>query len=487
MFNLQYRLATNQGFRRLRLAYFQGRMRRYIQTAVVLIASSAILVFCFNYRLPVPPVAEHASSAHPSTFDILAKARLAELQARYSAEEVLDTTGLKTGNFSWDEYVKEIRGVYQEYFLPPPSIILQYNGRPDTQGPMNTLGKPATISRVGAKLDESFDLLSYGRNASAREVFHMKVPDSIPHIIYTTSKDTFFPQQFDTWQHLNSKAGWHVRSYNDDAIWEWMEEVFGMGNKKTQGRSKKVEIEGDDQEATGDKAEEAPSGQGSSPLVLDVYQQIDNGVLRADVFRYLALLMEGGVYTDTDTACIRPIIRWPGIRENHWDLKDITDPLLMSLPHMADLLAQTENNTVKYEVQPGEKEPVQVKVTPAEAIRNRLTELKLDAWDPPKLVIGVEWDNWGPSATAHWTEKAYARGMQIVQSTIMAQPGHPVFVDVLGRIFKDLHNGRGAYADEIVDELGRRKHLSRERLMDIVSLPDAWAGSALDFTGPGVL
>jgi hypothetical protein len=104
-------------------------------------------------------------------------------------------------------------------------------------------------------------------------------------------------------------------------------------------------------------------------------------------------------------------------------LKDITDPLLTSLPHMADLLAQAENNTVRYEFRPGEEEPVEVRVTPSEAILNRLAELKLDGWEPPKLVIGVEFDSWGPSASVHWTERTYARGMQIVQVSLIMPVG----------------------------------------------------------------
>lgn len=33
-----------------------------------------------------------------------------------------------------------------------------------------------------------------------------------------------------------------------------------------------------------------------------------------------------------------------------------------------------------------------------------------------------------------WREKSLARGLQIVQWTIAAQPGHPVFLDVLDRV-----------------------------------------------------
>ncbi|KAJ9103729.1 hypothetical protein QFC21_002189 [Naganishia friedmannii] len=215
-------------------------------------------------------------------------------------------------------------------------------------------------------------------------------------------------------------------------------------------------------------------GNGSSTSFAEMVEKPKETLLKQepvrDVFRYLALLMEGGIYTDTDTACIRPIIRWPGIRESHWDLKDITDSLLTSLPHMEDLLMQAEQEGDKYTVLPGGAKPMEVKVTPSEAICDRMAKLKLDAWDPPRLVVGVEFDDWGPSAKEHWSKGSLARGMQIVQ------PGHPVFVDVLGRIMKDIQNGRGTYADDLVDESGKKKVLSAERLMDI-----------LDFTGPGVL
>lgn len=291
MFNLRYRFATSQRYRRLRSALLKGRMRKYIKTVIALLVSSTILVFCFHYRLSVPvAIPQSAFKAQPSTFDTLAKARLTELQARYTAEEVFETTGLKTGNFSWKEYVKEIRGVYEEYFVPPVSNTPEQSAHPDVQRLMNTLDPTTTISRVSGLLDNYFDLLSYGRNASARKVFHSKVPDSIPHVIYTTSKDKFFPPQFNTWEKLNSKAGWQVKSYNDNDIWQWMTEVFGNGKKqksKVKGQEKDQKGKGntdedeDVKEALEEKIDETSEEIGTPP-VLDVYQQIDNGVLRGE-------------------------------------------------------------------------------------------------------------------------------------------------------------------------------------------------------------
>ncbi|KZT51458.1 glycosyltransferase family 32 protein, partial [Calocera cornea HHB12733] len=41
-----------------------------------------------------------------------------------------------------------------------------------------------------------------------------------------------------------------------------------------------------------------------------VWNTLPRGVLRSDMLRYLVLLLEGGVYSDTDTVCLKPISRW---------------------------------------------------------------------------------------------------------------------------------------------------------------------------------
>lgn len=48
----------------------------------------------------------------------------------------------------------------------------------------------------------------------------------------------------------------------------------------------------------------------STPGVIDVFKTRMHAILRADLARYLILLAEGGVYSDIDTTCIRPIERW---------------------------------------------------------------------------------------------------------------------------------------------------------------------------------
>lgn len=86
---------------------------------------------------------------------------------------------------------------------------------------------------------------------------------------------------------------------------------------------------------------------------------------------------------------------------------------------------------------------------------------------PPSLVVSVEsdaiefgWDN--------WREVGLSRAVQIVQWTFMARPGHPVFLDAIGRTLKRSQE----YAER------EREAKSKGETF----LPD----SALDWTGPGV-
>ena len=48
----------------------------------------------------------------------------------------------------------------------------------------------------------------------------------------------------------------------------------------------------------------------SVPQVLDAYESLPLGVLKADFFRYLILLARGGIYTDIDTTAIRSTTDW---------------------------------------------------------------------------------------------------------------------------------------------------------------------------------
>jgi alpha 1,6-mannosyltransferase len=44
--------------------------------------------------------------------------------------------------------------------------------------------------------------------------------------------------------------------------------------------------------------------------IIDVYMSMPKAILKADLFRYIAVLVLGGVYSDEDTECLRPIDTW---------------------------------------------------------------------------------------------------------------------------------------------------------------------------------
>ena len=57
------------------------------------------------------------------------------------------------------------------------------------------------------------------------------------------------------------------------------------------------------------------------PNIVKTFTELQDGVLRADLVRYLLLLAEGGVYTDMDTTCLQPISSWvPAEYANRTDL-----------------------------------------------------------------------------------------------------------------------------------------------------------------------
>lgn len=44
--------------------------------------------------------------------------------------------------------------------------------------------------------------------------------------------------------------------------------------------------------------------------IVQIYEKTEDKILRADLIRYLVLLADGGVYTDIDTHCSKPIDDW---------------------------------------------------------------------------------------------------------------------------------------------------------------------------------
>ncbi|KAJ9095653.1 hypothetical protein QFC21_005525 [Naganishia friedmannii] len=384
------------------------------------IIATAIVLTVTGYLLLSHPTTSRSTSNNrglnvsPVTLDILAQARLEQLQRRYDEEEVHREVGLKIGNPGWGDYVEELQGVYERYFRASGTA---------TGKDLHAHRVRNTTPDQSSLVQEIQNILAKSLKLSARDNSHAQ-RNSIPHTIHTTSKKREFPEQFSSWRRLNVEDGWKVQYYDNAGIWRWMVDIFGHGSQTA---------------TVGSNTEGA--------RILKEYGQLPTGVLR-----------------DTDTACVRPIRDWPGIRENHWEITTKTDPILSVLPNVYDLLSVASIHDTRHDTES----------ISTGGVRNRMAEL--EAFEPPRLVVALEYDHWVPGSQ-DWRELGFSRGMQFVQWTMMAQPGHPVFLDTLNRIMRDVETHRVLQQrDSQKGAQGEEEESARyDRLLDV-----------LDFTGPGV-
>ncbi|EGG12653.1 family 32 glycosyltransferase, partial [Melampsora larici-populina 98AG31] len=121
-------------------------------------------------------------------------------------------------------------------------------------------------------------------------------------------------------------------------------------------------------------------------------------VMRADLWRYLKLLIVGGVYSDMDTRCLKPIETWMEC-------------------HLSDH-QEIENNFTKNET----------------TVEKSLLDWTYKGTEKPSVIVGIEAD---VGDRADW-EEWWPRPIQLVQWTIAAAPGHPILIDTLRRLVSTL-------------------------------------------------
>ncbi|KAG8852235.1 membrane-bound alpha-1,6- mannosyltransferase Initiation-specific [Tulasnella sp. 330] len=174
------------------------------------------------------------------------------------------------------------------------------------------------------------------------------------------------------------------------------------------------------------------------------------GIMRADTLRYLLLLVHGGVYSDVDTACLKPISTWASKAVLWKDGKDW-------------LIPPSETTTL---------------------------ESMKESLGPPSFVIGVEADIGSRPDWHMW----YARPLQLVQWTLASTPSHPILLDVISRIVNTTNHNLPkwlASRDAKVAQLRRQGDPSEvaDRLMTLPPWADSKDGglaSVMEWTGPGV-
>jgi len=135
--------------------------------------------------------------------------------------------------------------------------------------------------------------------------------------------------------------------------------------------------------------------------LLSIYRTIPIPVVRSDLFRYIVLYHHGGIYTDTDTTPTLPVTSWLSPPPNAVD--DLTPPSILlaeSLLHAQALQSHGCSLPDSY-------------LPPNES--------------PPQLIVALESD------VTTW-KSATEVGLQLVQYTFAAAPGHPVFLDIIQRV-----------------------------------------------------
>lgn len=112
------------------------------------------------------------------------------------------------------------------------------------------------------------------------------------------------------------------------------------------------------------------------------------------------------MYTDSDTMCLQSLRHWPGLAERDLGSSEITDHFLSTLPQMDDLRFRSSQHPAKHWRRLSAHG--YVSFTPS------------DFWQPPKLIVAVEAENWGPMMDESWTTTGWSRGFQIVQVSYMS-------------------------------------------------------------------
>lgn len=169
------------------------------------------------------------------------------------------------------------------------------------------------------------------------------------------------------------------------------------------------------------------------PSVVEAWHLLPKIILKADFFRYLVVFARGGVYSDTDTFCLKPIDEWALYQEEYRGSRDkyvkgSRFGAVDRVPHVG--------------------------IAPSDP---------LDAQDTTVgLVIGIEADPDRPD----WAEW-YARRIQFVQWTLMGKRGHPLLRELIARI---------------VEETLRRRKMGT---LNKIEGKD-WGGDVMHWTGPGV-
>ncbi|RSH85697.1 membrane-bound alpha-1,6- mannosyltransferase Initiation-specific [Saitozyma podzolica] len=184
------------------------------------------------------------------------------------------------------------------------------------------------------------------------------------------------PPEFEGWK--DRVKGWEVRVGDDQQVEEWFQECTGgqglsTGIKGAVSDSGGVKGLNHGHERVGELDSEAEAPTPAASPWRSLWDGIDRPVIKADMLRYLVMLIKGGMYTDSDTALTSHSLRPNPTHPHPLNAQGISNPSI-------------------------------------------------------SVVLSVEYDLDNPLQDPR---PGYRRDLQIVQWTFLAKPYHPIFLDVL--------------------------------------------------------
>ncbi|GAA5864619.1 hypothetical protein JCM3774_006017 [Rhodotorula dairenensis] len=204
---------------------------------------------------------------------------------------------------------------------------------------------------------------------------------TIPHRIFMTAANqqgfTEKERLTRTWAEKN--GGWDVTKQDDQQADAWVRSRFVL-------QSDALDSEGN--------SSSPGSLSGTAGIVAAWDRLSEPAVLRSDFWRYLVLAVDGGVYTDTDVECLKPIEQW-GEDPDWWGSR------------------------------------------PAD-------------YREPALIVGVEAD----VGNRHDWHEWWPRPLQISQWTIASARGHPVMIDTVRRVVEMALEDEKAAARSVMERTG---------------------------------
>ncbi|WVW86281.1 hypothetical protein I302_108323 [Kwoniella bestiolae CBS 10118] len=198
-----------------------------------------------------------------------------------------------------------------------------------------------------------------------------------------------------------------------------------------------------------------------------LWGKFDRGVLRADLFRYMSMLVKGDIYSDSDTMPIShpylwglnaPSIVHPDIEALPKLIKQTSSPSSanpnlferqssLEIGHSQHNSTDPEDNARIYQP-PYYAHSKRAPVHPDDQIPTTILNPEIS------IIVAIEWDSmigrtlsmwrqwtWWRFRRS-WPDRGFPRGLQMVQNQLISKPFHPIMLDTIATIAGMVESGK---------------------------------------------